>query len=50
MIRVAVADDHGVLRDGLVGVIDAQPDMEVVGDRRRTEPRRSPSAAARRRT
>ncbi len=30
MIRVAVADDHGVLRDGLVGVIDAQPDMEVV--------------------
>ena len=30
MIRVAVADDHGVLRDGLAGVIAAQPDMEVV--------------------
>jgi DNA-binding NarL/FixJ family response regulator len=31
VIRVAVADDHGVLRDGLAGVIAAQPDMEVVG-------------------
>jgi DNA-binding NarL/FixJ family response regulator len=30
MIRVAVADDHGVLRDGLAGVIGAQPDMELV--------------------
>ena len=30
MIRVAVADDHGVLRDGLAGVISAQPDMELV--------------------
>ena len=30
MIRVAVADDHGVLRDGLAGVIAAQPDMELV--------------------
>ncbi len=30
MIRVAVADDHGVLRDGLAGVIVAQPDMELV--------------------
>jgi DNA-binding NarL/FixJ family response regulator len=30
MIRVAVADDHGVLRDGLAGVIAAQADMEVV--------------------
>ena len=30
MIRVAVADDHGVLRDGLAGVIAAQPDMDVV--------------------
>ena len=35
VIRVAVADDHGVLRDGLAGVIAAQPDMELVGDRRR---------------
>jgi DNA-binding NarL/FixJ family response regulator len=30
VIRVAVADDHGVLRDGLAGLIAAQPDMEVV--------------------
>ena len=31
MIRVAVADDHGVVRDGLASVIAAQPDMELVG-------------------
>jgi DNA-binding NarL/FixJ family response regulator len=31
VIRVAVVDDHGVLRDGLAGVIAAQPDMELVG-------------------
>ena len=30
MIRVLIADDHGVVRDGLAGVIDAQPDLEVV--------------------
>jgi DNA-binding NarL/FixJ family response regulator len=30
MIRVVVADDHGVLRDGLASVIAAQPDMQVV--------------------
>jgi DNA-binding NarL/FixJ family response regulator len=30
VIRVAVADDHGVLRDGLASVIAAQPDMELV--------------------
>ena len=30
MIRVVVADDHGVVRDGLAGVIAAQPDMELV--------------------
>ena len=30
MIRVVVADDHGVLRDGLAGVIAEQDDMEVV--------------------
>ena len=30
VIRVAVVDDHGVLRDGLAGVIAAQPDMELV--------------------
>lgn len=31
MIRVAIADDHGVLRDGLAGVIAAQEDIELVG-------------------
>ena len=30
MIRVAVVDDHGVLRDGLAGVIAAQQDLELV--------------------
>jgi DNA-binding NarL/FixJ family response regulator len=29
MIRVLVADDHGVLRDGLAGLIAAQPDLEL---------------------
>jgi DNA-binding NarL/FixJ family response regulator len=31
VIRVLIADDHGVVRDGLAGVISAQPDLEVVG-------------------
>ncbi|MES1205558.1 MAG: response regulator transcription factor [Pseudomonadota bacterium] len=31
-IRVFIADDHGVLRGGLRALIDAQSDMEVVGD------------------
>jgi DNA-binding NarL/FixJ family response regulator len=31
VIRVVVADDHGVLRDGLAGLIAAQPDLELVG-------------------
>ena len=30
MIRVVIADDHGIVRDGLAGVIAAQPDLEVV--------------------
>ena len=30
MIRVVVADDHGVLRDGLASVIAAQSDMQLV--------------------
>lgn len=30
-ITVFVADDHAILRDGLVTLLDAQPDMEVVG-------------------
>jgi DNA-binding NarL/FixJ family response regulator len=31
MIQVVIADDHGVLRDGLAGVISAQADMQLVG-------------------
>ncbi len=31
-IRVFLADDHAVLRAGLKMLIDAQPDMQVVGD------------------
>lgn len=31
MTRVLIADDHGVLRDGLGRVITAQPDMDLVG-------------------
>lgn len=30
-IRVLVADDHAVVRDGLRALLDAQPDLSVVG-------------------
>jgi len=30
VIRVAVVDDHGVLRDGLAGLIAAEPELELV--------------------
>jgi len=32
MIRVLLADDHAVVRDGLRALLDAQPAIEVVGD------------------
>jgi len=32
MIRVLLADDHRVVRDGLRVLLEAQPDMRVVGD------------------
>jgi two-component system response regulator NreC len=31
-LRVFVADDHAVLRDGLKALVNVQPDMEVVGE------------------
>ena len=31
-IRIILADDHCVLRDGLRALIEGQPDMEVVGE------------------
>lgn len=31
-IRILVADDHTLIRRGIVGLIDAQADMEVVGE------------------
>jgi DNA-binding NarL/FixJ family response regulator len=30
-IRIVVADDHPVVRDGLVAILSTQPDFEVVG-------------------
>ena len=29
-IRILIADDHGVVAEGLKHVVEAQPDMEVV--------------------
>jgi DNA-binding NarL/FixJ family response regulator len=31
-LRIVVADDHPVVRDGLRGMLDGQPDLEVVGE------------------
>ncbi|MGD2156056.1 MAG: response regulator transcription factor [Anaerolineales bacterium] len=31
-IRVLLADDHILFREGLGGIIDSQPDMEVIGE------------------
>lgn len=31
-LRILLADDHVILRDGLKSLINAQPDMEVVGE------------------
>lgn len=32
MIRILLADDHPVVRDGLVAMLSTQPDFEVVGE------------------
>lgn len=31
-VRVLLADDHGLFREGLSGIISSQPDLEVVGE------------------
>jgi DNA-binding NarL/FixJ family response regulator len=31
-IRVMLADDHSLFREGLAGILNAQPDFEVVGE------------------
>jgi len=31
-IRIVIADDHPVVRDGLCGMLESQPDFEVVGE------------------
>lgn len=31
-IRILVVDDHVLIRQGIVGLLDAQPDLEVVGE------------------
>lgn len=31
-IRILIADDHGVLRAGLHALLDAEPDLQVVGE------------------
>jgi DNA-binding NarL/FixJ family response regulator len=32
VIKILIADDHELMRSGLRGMLDAQPDMEVVGE------------------
>ncbi|MDE2700839.1 MAG: response regulator transcription factor, partial [Gemmatimonadota bacterium] len=31
-IRIVVADDHPVVRDGLIAMLQTQPDFEVIGE------------------
>jgi DNA-binding NarL/FixJ family response regulator len=32
MIRVLIADDHELMRNGLRAILDAQQDIEVIGE------------------
>lgn len=32
MIRVLVVDDHPIVRSGIVGLLDTEPDFEIVGE------------------
>jgi DNA-binding NarL/FixJ family response regulator len=31
-IRILVADDHPIVREGLIAILDTQEDFEVVGE------------------
>jgi DNA-binding NarL/FixJ family response regulator len=31
-IRVLIGDDHALLRQGLVAILETEPDIEVVGE------------------
>lgn len=31
-LKILLADDHQMIRDGLKGIINAQPDMEIIGE------------------
>jgi DNA-binding NarL/FixJ family response regulator len=31
-LKIVIVDDHQIIRDGLIGLINAEPDMEVVGE------------------
>src|SRR5512139_3078314 len=31
-IRILIADDHPVVRDGLVAILSTQPDFEIIGE------------------
>lgn len=31
-MRILIADDHGIIRDGLTSLIEKQPNMEVIGE------------------
>lgn len=33
-IRLVLADDHDIMREGLLGMLDAEPDIETVGEAR----------------
>ena len=31
-LRVVIADDHQMMREGLLLLVNSQPDMEIVGE------------------
>jgi YesN/AraC family two-component response regulator len=32
MIRIVIADDHTIMREGLKRILDGAPDIEIVGE------------------